>query len=375
MKKLLLLLLMIAGTGITMQAQITLGTGHLPQIGDWYSVGIDSQYYWVDEPVYDLGPGTNKTWDMSVVDTDGLSGAVYKAASAGSAAADFPTADMTGPFLGGEGYFKFDNDSVKVLGYAGSPSELVAELDVSVPFIPDLTLIPPNFTYGDVYTDDYAFYTETGAFTAMGVSVDSSKISVTGTIKYDANGWGNFTTPYGTWDVLRIERTEYRFTQIDVLVPFFGWQDVSLFTTEGIGYDTLTTIMFVNDMETEPIMEFSVIPTANDPNVLVARPHFKVPDSLIPVSNTPQRNFTIKAYPNPATEDVSLEMIGLDTGDYSIHVFNMLGRQLFTESIYISGDNSVRLDVSRLHAGTYLYNVVDAYGNVLTTKRLVVIHP
>jgi len=134
--------------------------------------------------------------------------------------------------------------------------------------------------------------------------------------------------------------------------------------------------MFVNDMETEPIMQLSVVENVNNPaQSQVALPHFKVPDNLIPVSNTPQRDFTIKAFPNPAAEDVSLEMIGLDTGDYTIRIFNMLGSQLLSQSVYISGDSSVRLDVSRLHTGTYLYNVVDTYGNILTTKRLVIIHP
>lgn len=375
MKKRLLLLLVFAGYSLAMQAQITLGTGHLPQIGDQYSVGIDSQYYWVEDPAYDLGPGTNKSWDL-IVSADGLQGFEYKNASMGGSSADFPDADMVGPFLGGEGYFKFDNDSVKVLGYAGSPSELVEDLDVIVPFIPDLTMLPPNMTYGDTYTDNYAFYTETGAFSAMGVSVDSSKISVTGTVAYDINGWGTFTTPYGTWDVLRVEQTEYRFTQIDVLVPFFGWQDVSLFIDEGVGYDTLTTISFVNNMELEPIMEFSVVENVNNPaQSEVARPRFKVPDALIPNSNILQKDFTIKAYPNPATTELSVEMTGLDAGAYTLSVYNMLGNLMQKESIHLTGDSSVRLDVSRLRAGTYLYSVADNYGNILTTRRLVVISP
>jgi len=66
MKKLLLLgLYLVFAAG--MQAQITLGTGHIPQVGDKLYIGIDSTEFWYDNPDYNLSTGEDKDWSFDLI--------------------------------------------------------------------------------------------------------------------------------------------------------------------------------------------------------------------------------------------------------------------------------------------------------------------
>ncbi len=382
MKKLLLIALYL-GLSLAMQAQITLGTGHIPQMGDKLFIGIDSTEFWYDNPDYGLETGEDKDWTFDLIQIEATEVHNYKDASEGAAPADFPDADMIGPFFGGEGYYKHGTDGLDLLGYYGSPVDIV-DLDLSVVFDPAYTILPANMTYGDTLTDTYAFHEELiDANIAVTVSgfdlvISSAILDVTSTVEYVADGWGTFTTPYGTWEVLRIVKTEYRDTQGMAEVPIFGWQDLAGLGLDGFGQETLTTIMFVNNMVKEPIIEFEI---DNDGPNAANRPakaiRFKIPESEVIVTSveSPVENADIIAYPNPAVNDVSISMTGFTAGQYHINLFNIVGSLVAQYPVDLNGDTSIRLDVSTLNKGTYLYNVSDASGQILLTKRLVVIKP
>ncbi len=381
MKKLLLLGLYL-GLSVAMQAQITLGTGHIPQAGDKLYIGIDSTEFWYDNPDYGLETGENKNWEFDLIQIEKMQVRDYKDVSEGTVTDSFPDADMIGPFFGGEGYYKHDADGLTLLGYYGSPIDIVENLELSVAFDPSYTVLPANMTYGDTYTDTYAFHEElinaNLEVTVSGITtiVNSAILDVASTVDYVADGWGTFTTPYGTWDVLRVVRTEYRETQGMAELPFFGWQDLAAFGIEGFGPDTIRTIMFLNDMVKEPIIEFEIDNNsphaANSPAKAI---RFKIPSSVVDVETPEMPQVDINAFPNPAVNDVSITTSGFDVGAYHINVYNMLGRIVKQQAIDITGDSSFRLDVSNLSRGTYLYNISDSSGNMLITKRLVVIKP
>jgi len=381
MKKLLLLglyLMFAAG----MQAQITLGTGHIPQVGDKLYIGIDSTEFWYDNPDYNLSTGENKDWSFDLIQTEAMQVRDYIDVSQGAATADFPDADMIGPFFGGEGYYQYDADGLTLLGYYGSPTDLVDDLDLSIAFDPSYTVLPAGMTYGDTYSDAYAAHTElidvnlqimvSGAT----INVKSAILDLSSTVEYVADGWGTFTTPYGTWDVLRVVQTEYRYTEGTAEVVPFGWQDMEAWGVPGFGHDTIRTIMFLNDMVKEPIIEFEIDNdgphAANSPAQAI---RFKIPASLVDVETPDVPQIDMNAFPNPAVNNVSITTTGFETGQYHINLYNMLGRIVKKQPIDIAGDSSFRLDVSDLSRGTYFYNISDSASNMLITKRLVVIKP
>jgi len=137
--------------------------------------------------------------------------------------------------------------------------------------------------------------------------------------------------------------------------------------------------MFINDQIKEPIIEFEIDNdgphAANSPARAI---RFKIPENLVVDVETPETKQEMKvvAYPNPAVNDLSLSMIGFTPGMYYINVFNMIGRTVMpTQPVEITGDSSFRLNISSLNKGIYLYNITDTFGNILTTKRLVVVKP
>ncbi len=367
-----------------MQAQITLGTGHIPQVGDRLYLGIDSTEFWYDNPTYNLSTGENKDWEFNLIQIETMQVRNYKEASEGAVTDSFPDADMVGPspFFSGEGYYKHDADGLTLLGYFGSPIDIVENLELTISFDPSYTVLPANMTYGDTFTDTYAFHEEllnaNLEVTVAGITtvVNSAILDVSSTVEYVADGWGTFTTPYGTWDVLRVVQTEFRQTQGMAQLPFIGWQDLEALGLEGFGADTIETIMFLNDMVKEPIIEFEI---DNDGPNAEHRPaqaiRFKIPAEIVDVQAPDAAQIDMTAFPNPAVNDVSITTSGFDAGTYRINVYNMLGRIVKQQAIDITGDSSFRLDVSDLSQGTYLYNISNSAGNALITKRLVIIKP
>ena len=42
---------------------------------------------------------------------------------------------------------------------------------------------------------------------------------------------------------------------------------------------------------------------------------------------------------------------------------------------HINNDTTINLNVSDLRKGTYLYSIIDARGNTLVTKRVMIVRP
>lgn len=72
----------------------------------------------------------------------------------------------------------------------------------------------------------------------------------------------------------------------------------------------------------------------------------------------------IVLYPNPATQSINVK--GL-SGHNTIEVVDVLGRKLISEAR--DGDNQV-IDITRLAAGNYIVNIIDA-SNIVTSFKLV----
>jgi len=83
----------------------------------------------------------------------------------------------------------------------------------------------------------------------------------------------------------------------------------------------------------------------------------------------------IRAYPNPATEWVRFECTNLPQEQYTLKIYNIIGKLVWKESYALSGNKSIKLDLDDFKKGTYLYSLVDEKGNVIGTKRLVVVKP
>ncbi len=79
---------------------------------------------------------------------------------------------------------------------------------------------------------------------------------------------------------------------------------------------------------------------------------------------------TITLYPNPAKEELWVNLGKFSTIDGNVSIYNMLGQKI-TQKAYTTGDKPLRFNVSDYQNGLY-YLAIEAKGNRSITKRFVV---
>lgn len=84
---------------------------------------------------------------------------------------------------------------------------------------------------------------------------------------------------------------------------------------------------------------------------------------------------SIQAFPNPAIEWVRFDARNVPTGNYTLSIFNIIGKAVWKQNYKISGAFSVRVELDKFKKGTYLYSLMDGKGTIIGTKRLVIIKP
>jgi hypothetical protein len=181
---------------------------------------------------------------------------------------------------------------------------------------------------------------------------------------------------------LREKRTQYSDTRLDIKTGFLGWQDITGVLSGGggggggfagqLGKDTVTTYSYYSGVAKEIIAVFTV---SNLDNSVITRANFKFNKLILPNNDFDLAFPDVKAYPNPAIEDVTFEFNNLENKDYTLKIYNILGALVAKEAFNATNTKSIRMDISRFKKGTYLYAVSDAKGRLLISKRLIVVKP
>lgn len=366
---------------MTVQAQITVTSTSFPQAGDTLHTAVDG----APQDIVITAPGPNQEWDFS-----GLQGVMNEitvmAATSGANANLFPTANLlfnTG-FGGeaGESYGLANNSIYSLLGFVGA-DPIGLGIEVTVPFSPAIVQRRSPMTYQDVHDADYNILT---AFSGdvipqnildqLPIEPDSIRLRVSSMREDVVDAWGTLMIPGGTYEVLREKRTEIVETGIDAKVgigPFATWIDITEFLgAEFIQPDTNITYVFVNDIEKEDISTVTVTSDESETPLSVT---YKANDVSTNINYVNTGQPDILAYPNPAIYAVRVSFMNLNPGNYTFRIFNILGKEIIKEQYLINGNKTVGLNIDSLQKGTYLYNLTDARGKVVSTKRLVVIRP
>ncbi len=383
----MLLASVLSALYLSLFAQITVTNATFPASGD-------SLVYAVDNSPLGLNPATppggNQNWDFSTLQKDENLSVVYRPASAGNQSADFPGAELL-VNQQGETYFNITNTKFEVLGYAGGdPSGL--GLNVLAIFAPPFAerYAPMNFFDINSQSTNLSLTYPTdqppldSIFSGLPVNIDSMRVRITTNRTNVVDGYGTCQIPGGTYPVLRQKRTDYTTTSIDVYVllfPGFGnWVDLSTIIGGGggggglggfIGTDTTITYRFINDVEKE---EIAVATMSNDISS-VESIRFKNIETTPAVEPTSLYSGGIQAFPNPAVEWVRFDYTNLAPGEYTLKIFNIIGKCIWKKNYTLSGTSSFRVELDDFKKGTYIYSLVDKQGVAVGTKRLVVLKP
>ena len=84
---------------------------------------------------------------------------------------------------------------------------------------------------------------------------------------------------------------------------------------------------------------------------------------------------SISAFPNPAVDWVRFDCTNLPQEDYTLKIFNIIGKVVWKENYQLAGTRSIRVELDNFKKGTYLYSLSDKKGHIVGTKRLVVLKP
>ena len=78
----------------------------------------------------------------------------------------------------------------------------------------------------------------------------------------------------------------------------------------------------------------------------------------------------VSIFPNPSSNVLNLDMIGVNSSVYSFKLMNILGEVVYSSSIDTEGDYSDILDISMLESSTYIIKIENE-DHVFTEKILI----
>jgi hypothetical protein len=397
MKKNVLLMLPLLLMGIITNAQITVTNTAFASVGQSFGTNIVNGLQRID--ITPAGP--NQTWDMA--DLQGTSiDFTATAAASGVAGVNFPTANIILPEIGGvagDGYVKISANQMETVGVLATIDGLVSNFPVKItPTRVDL-ITPMSYqnTSSSAYNFQVVLDPHTPAGTALDsaitaleastgnpplVTVDSLRITFNATRITEVDAWGSLTTPTGTFDVLRLKKVDYTNTILEVKVTFFGvpnvlWQNLSdpnnvlgvdPATLPFGGLDTIITYEFWDATQQQPILKATT--DANDTPT-----YGQYYRSGVSTKGQALTSGDVTVFPNPATDNFTLELKNFEAGNYTFKMYNMLGKEVKNVPFRYSGDTKMLIQTDNLNAGTYIYRILNENNEHLITRKMIIVQP
>lgn len=335
-------------TALGVQAQITLTSASVANVGATFVVGTDNDL----GPGYSIGQaGTAQTWDFSQLNQDAYDTISFVDPTTTPYGADFPTANRAveqGGGVGGFAYFTLSTDSFNLLGFAADPFQ------TGTPFVVRQTPAQVSgvfpFTYGDSFGGTSAYSIALDGAT-VGAPVDSVRFTSTVTNAVTCDAWGDLILWSGTFNSLRTKDivTTHDVIEVQVFGFWTPFQDTTYTDSVFRWFDntkgyTLAQARYVGGV-LEEIEYVDPNPVAIDPAYLTA----------------------IQVFPNPASERiiVQTELSEVKT----VALYNLQG-QLLRSVPSAAGRTEIPLD--DIAPGIVLVQCLSAEGVALRSQKVVV---
>lgn len=379
MKKIFTFLALILVISTSLAGQITIENTTFPAEGDTLYSSLDND----GSDLNLLSAGANLFWDFSSLTPDEDLNLIFDDASEGTASTEFPDADLVAFVVdaGSERYLKVDGSQVAEVGFAGL-DPILREVSITTVYQMDYVIQTAPLNYGDVQAastllrSQFLFDSlpESIKQSLGGFRADSIRVDIDVARADTVDAWGQVKIPGGTFDVLRNKSTEIRNTSVWAYTGFFGWANVTSTIKDRLPDPSvlepieLEVYTFLNNDSKEPIAAVTL-----DTNRTPAQVQFK---TVVSTSSRDQWEFSsVKITPNPTYGRAKLYYSGLPEGDYALVIHDILGNELMTIDLELQSNGYVKQDFSGLSKGTYLYSLKSSSGDVITTKRLVIITP
>jgi len=178
--------------------------------------------------------------------------------------------------------------------------------------------------------------------------------------KNTVDGWGTVTTPFGTFDVLRIKSDVHEFDSIYV-------DSLQM----GIPLDRYyTEYKWMAKGQKEPVLQI----TADFTGGLVVTYRDSVRMIYDAVDEHVSENKSLTVYPNPAYDALQVEFELNKSAEFELNLYDMTGRKMYTESRdhAVKGRNkkTINLQKAALKEGAYLLEV--KAGDQHLTEKIII---
>lgn len=376
-------------------AQITIPATTFPVVGDTFRYAID-----LDPSAainFITPPGGNQNWDFSGLKFSQTNRTVFLSPNSGSNPAAFPGADLLTKVQGGsESYFNSTATKVELMGFVGGGAVPFAPNAIGR-FSPALIDRRAPLTYGSANVqssnllipfsvDDLPpFFDSLIATVPGGQFIDSIRVNVQFDQADTVDAWGTLKIPSMSTPlpVLREKQVEKSATRMEAKVglppPFGGWIDISGFLGGSgfenfLGSDSSVTFRFLSNVHKEEL----VAVTANFALDTIQSVRFKNIALLTSTPDVPDAapgTASIQASPNPAIQWVQFECNNLPSDEYTLKIFNIVGKVVWKDTFQAAGRRQVTVNLEDFAKGTYLYSLANRKGIIIGTKRLVVLKP
>jgi hypothetical protein len=330
-----------------MLAQITITNTSLPNIGDTIRYSVASLNSVGDY----TSTGTNYTWDFSSLNVisqgrrDFTNSTPYIAFFGPTKFGEKIADTIVSQNIPGFGsvsitdFYQFFRNLPNVFDVEGAGLKINS---IPVPsFYTDkdeLYFLPLH--YGQRDSSTFKFSTLTN--TAIPIVYKKSGYRIT-----EVDGWGNITTPYGTFNCLRVVTTQY---SKDTII--FN----STFGTFPIGFNNYQrSYQWLTNTEKIPVLEVSG--SVNNtgiftPNLVRYRDNYRV----IGIKEFENKNSLIKIYPNPNNGIFKIENVF--NNPFKISVFNYFGQNVWNIDEPANFSDNIEVDISHLPNGRYFGRII-----------------
>lgn len=327
-------------------SQITITSADIAQIGDVINRKADTL-----TPITGPGPaGANQSWVMTNL-SQYVNDENTSVVSVGSTpyAAQFPNSNiaMTND---NASYIYVNNSSSIMTTQGGAGDLLMLGTTIVAPLNPDLTLHNFPRTYNSTYTDTYKTdVTINGS--VINPLVSQVRYKRVGTVTDVTDGWGTITTPVGTYDVLRVKRSDHAKDTIWILPVFpptwsvFSTKDDTSYSYQWLGNNMKLAVAELNydSLDQPKTFKWTLTP----------------PPSTVSV-NENSTNENVQIFPVPVSDNLNLRFGNdIETGEYYFSVYDITGKVLLQKLINGAAAGTYTISVGELAPGFYTWQLAD----------------
>jgi len=295
------------------------------------------------------GAGINQIWDLTGIGNDYLDTTQFISPAEAPYSSNFPTATLAGTDGSMFFYIHDDNNSFEILGICG----VFLPPDTSVvPFTPPQKQATFPSTYNTSFSGQTKIIVQ---FPNNPPPPDSVRIIQTTNYTSLIDGWGNVTTPTGTYSCLRQKYTEYQIDSTFIYISGFGWQSA--------GTPTLDTTIEYRWWSQNSLF-IATISTDGSANIKDA---IYLILSTIGINEIQNISLVSSVFPNPASESVTI--INNNPEAKTLTIVDVLGKKI--SETFISS-TQVKLSCKNFNKGLYFYHIRDANGKMINSGKFLV---